>query len=191
MTDLPKFFAVVRASFGALRQSQVSGFEAVLAAADGAPLAHQAYMLATAWHETNFTMQPVREAYWLSEDWRRRNLRYYPHYGRGYVQLTWPENYEKADRELKLGGALVADLDIAMQPEIAAKVMRRGMDAGWFAADKNGKRYSLARMLPAKGGATEDEYAAARRIINGLDAARAIAKLAVTFEKALKAGGMK
>ena len=53
------------------------------------PTAWCAYGLATAWWETNKTMQPVREAYWLSEAWRKPNLRYYPHYGRGYVQLTW------------------------------------------------------------------------------------------------------
>lgn len=28
---------------------------------DGLPITHQAYILATAWHETARTMQPVRE----------------------------------------------------------------------------------------------------------------------------------
>ena len=32
-----------------------------------------AYILATVWHETNATMQPVKEAYWLSEAWRQQN----------------------------------------------------------------------------------------------------------------------
>ena len=35
------------------------------------------YILATVEHETNDTFMPVKEAYWLSENWRKRNLRYY------------------------------------------------------------------------------------------------------------------
>jgi hypothetical protein len=42
-----------------------------------------AYVLATTEWETAQTFKPVREAFWLSEDWRRRNFRYYPYYGRG------------------------------------------------------------------------------------------------------------
>ena len=53
------------------------------------------YIIATVQHETNNTFKPIKEAYWLSEGWRKRNLRYYPYYGRGYVQITWRENYEK------------------------------------------------------------------------------------------------
>ena len=63
-------------------------------AAQGIGLKPQmAYVLATVEWETNKTFKPVKEAYWLSEDWRRANLRYYPYYGRGFVQLTWKNNY--------------------------------------------------------------------------------------------------
>src|SRR5262245_39782274 len=101
------FFDSVRASgvLGTLlKPDQVKGLQAVLVAAQraGWPLAFTAYALATASHETAHTMQPVREAFWLSEDWRKANLRYHPFYGRGYVQLTWKANYERADRELEL-----------------------------------------------------------------------------------------
>ena len=34
-----------------------------------------AYILATAYWETARTMHPVVEAYWLSEEWRKKNLR--------------------------------------------------------------------------------------------------------------------
>jgi hypothetical protein len=44
----------------------------------GVSLKHASYILATAFWETARTMHPVREAYWLSESWRRSNLRYYP-----------------------------------------------------------------------------------------------------------------
>jgi peptidoglycan hydrolase-like protein with peptidoglycan-binding domain len=51
-----------------------------------------AYVLATTQWETNQTFKPVREAYWLSENWRKTHLRYHPFYGRGFVQLTWKNN---------------------------------------------------------------------------------------------------
>lgn len=174
-----QFFNKVRKQLhqGKLNQEQVDGYEAILNELACYDLSTQekAYMLATAYHETKYTMQPVREAYWLSEAWRKKSLRYYPHYGRGYVQLTWPFNYERADRELGLNGALVANLDLAMQPDIAAKIMIYGMREGWFTTKKlsdyikNGKA----------------DYVGARRIINGTDAARLIAGYAETFEKAL------
>lgn len=187
------FFATVRARLGRLSQLQVTGFEAVLAAAAGAPLAHAAYMLATAWHETAATMQPVLEANWLSESWRRQNLRYYPWHGRGYVQLTWESNYRKADAEAaKAGlikpGELLANADLAMRPDIAALIMRRGMDEGWFASDKRGP-LSLTRYLPTKGTATGAQYIEARRIINGTDKAALIESYAQAFERALRDGG--
>lgn len=176
------FFTTVRARLGPLRQEQVAGTNAVLLAAEGAPLSHAAYMLATAWHETNKTMQPVREAYWLSEEWRRKHLRYYPHYGRGYVQLTWQENYAKADRALGLDGLLLREPDRAMEPHIAAAIMRRGMDEGWFTGVK------LRDVLPMAGVATRKQYMDARTIINGRDKADLIEDYAQAFERALRDG---
>ena len=174
-----QFFNIVRKQLhqGKLNQEQVDGYEAILNELDCYNLSTQekAYMLATAYHETKYTMQPVREAYWLSEAWRKKNLRYYPHYGRGYVQLTWPFNYERADRELGLNGALVANLDLAMQPDIAAKIMIYGMREGWFTNKK------LSDYIKAG----KADYVGARRIINGTDEARKIAGYAEIFEKAL------
>jgi putative chitinase len=185
LTDKAAFFAAVRRSFGALDQKQVAGFEAVLTALAGWPLAWTAAALATAWLETARTMQPVREAYWLSEEWRKRNLRYFPHYGRGYVQLTWPANYAKADRELELGGRLVAHLDLAMDPGIAARIMRRGMEEGWFTGRK------LADYLPAAGPGARAQFKASRKIINGTDRDDDLADMAMQFQAALQAGGMR
>lgn len=193
--DNPRaFFDSVRESgvFGnTLKSDQVKGLETVLGAAKAAgwPLAFTAYALATAGHETAHTMQPVREAFWLSESWRRTHLRYYPFYGRGYVQLTWKANYEKADRELALGGRLNGNLDLAMDPDIAATIMVKGMQEGWFARDKTGEPHTLARHLPANGAASVAQFTAARRIINGTDKAGQIAGEAVTFQAALQAGG--
>ena len=170
-------------------QSEVRGTEAVLDAIDGWPMAWQAYALATAFWETARTMLPVEEAYWIgnADAWRKKNLRYYPWHGRGYVQLTWRENYERADRELGLGGSLIANADRAMEPAIAAKILRRGMQEGWFAGDRQG-RHTCARHLPKDGAATQLQFESARRIINGTDKRREIARIALSFQRALKAG---
>lgn len=187
--DPAKFFDYLRGGLMGPRldRDEVGGSEAVLAAMAGAPIAWCAYALATAWHETAATMRPVREAYWFSEDWRRRHLRYWPWYGRGYVQLTWQENYERADAELALGGTLVADPDRAMEHGVAAGILRRGMEEGWFAGDRQG-RHTLARHLPASGEAGERAFTAARRIINGTDRALAVARHACQFQTALALG---
>jgi hypothetical protein len=183
-----KFYERVRSRLGSLNQDQVNGFEIILQTICGAPLSHQAYMLATAWHETNGTMQPVREAYWLSEDWRRRNLRYYPHYGRGYVQITWDRNYRLADAELhKAGrikkGELINNLDLALRPDIAAFCLRKGMEDGWYGS-------KLRNILPMQGVATKQQYMAARKTVNLMDQAEKIEGYAQIFERALRDGGL-
>lgn len=183
IVDPSAFFGKLRFVFGSLDQAQVEGFNTLCAAFVGWPLSWSAYGLATAWRETNRTMQPVREAYWLSETWRRNNLRYWPWYGRGYCQLTWRKNYEKADAELELDGALIADPDLALKHDIAARIMVKGMAHGWFTQKK------LPDFLPAHGRASLDAYKEARRIINGTDAAAEIAGNALKFEAALMAGG--
>ena len=178
------FFTTVRARLGVLSSAQVAGFGSVLAAIEGAPLSHRAYMLATAWHETKRTMLPVREAYWLSEAWRKANLRYWPWYGRGYVQLTWQPNYASADRKLGLNGSLLVNPDRAMEPDIAAVIMRRVMDEGWFTGVKN------ATFLSPAGTATREQYMHARTIINGRDKADLVEDYAQIFERALRDGGV-
>lgn len=185
------FYKTVRARLGPLTQSQVDGFEHILNAIDGAPLSHQAYMLATAWHETAKTMQPVREAFNLSEAWRKKNLRYWPWYGRGYVQTTWERNYARLDAEaaaagLTKPGEILANPDLAMRPDIAAFALRRGMEEGWY--DAQGK--TMAQRLPMKGVATRAQYINARYLVNIQDKADDIEDYAQVFERALRDGGV-
>jgi hypothetical protein len=188
--DKAKFYASVRAGIlgPKLEDNEVSGCEAILTAMAGVPLSWCAYALATAYHETARTMQPVREAYWLPEAWRQRNLRYYPWYGRGYVQITWQTNYAKADEEaaeagLIKPGELLTNADLAMRLDLAAFIMRRGMVEGWFVPGR-----TLARYLPDRLG-TPAQFTAARQIINGTDKAASIAAYAGEFQDALLAGG--
>ena len=185
LTDAGKFYQSVHASSGTLTQQQVDGLNTLLQAfgVAGWPISWAAYGLATAWHETAQKMQPVREAFWKDEAWRKANLRYFPHYGRGYVQLTWPKNYQLADSKLDLGGRLIAGPDLALNPEIAAKIMVCGMDEGWFCSRK------LADYLPKVGKAGGGQFEQARRIINGTDKDKLIAGYAMQFQTALEAGG--
>lgn len=167
------FFDIVRPIFGRMSTGQVSGIQYLVDATAGLPVEFRAYLLATVVVETGWTMQPIREygrgkgrAYGRPG----RNGGQVP-YGRGYVQLTWDNNYERADRELGLGGALVKNYDAALVPEVAAKILIRGCQEGWF----TGK--SLSDYLPG-------DYVGARRVVNGQDRASEIARYARTFEKA-------
>lgn len=147
-------------------------------------LKQAAYILATARWETNHTMKPVREAYWLSEAWRKANLRYYPWYGRGYVQLTWKDNYKKAGA--KLGIDLTTDADVAMKPAVAAKVLVTGMMQGWFTKRRLPEYVSEGVEPDFK---ERTDYLGARRVVNGTDKAKEIAGWAIRYQKALEAVG--
>jgi peptidoglycan hydrolase-like protein with peptidoglycan-binding domain len=173
-----------------LSQSQVDGINAKLAAFGKAcwPVSFAAYGLATSYHETCVrgvrTMQPVEEVGKGSA--RRygvpgRNGGQVP-YGRGDVQLTWDDNYDRADAELGLEGALKRDYSLALRPDISARIMVRGMEEGWFTGRK------LADTLPASGAASFAQFKASRPIINGRDKDDEIAAIALKWQEALLAG---
>lgn len=184
--DRKAFYDALRPTLGALTQANVVGFELVLdeAGRRRTPLHDLAYILGTAWWESGKTMQPVREAYWLSEAWREKHLRYHPYYGRGLVQLTWLENYRKVGKFY--GIDLVTNPDMAMEPALSARILFDGMEQGWFTSK------SLDHYIDDLDEADDEdlrEFIAARRIVNGTDKAAEIGKLGLLFEKALKAGG--
>lgn len=136
-----------------------------------------AYVLATAYWETARTMEPVIEAYWLSDAWRKQHLRYYPWYGRGFVQLTWENNYKRAAKET--GVKMDKDPELALQPNVAADVAVTGMKQGWFTTKKLSDYITLQK----------SDFKNARRIINGTDKAGEIADLARQYDALLKASG--
>jgi len=183
--DRTVFFDRVRAKpfGGSLTQHQVDGLNAILDAADKhgvTDVRHLAYALATAFHETARTMLPI------AEYGRGKGRKYgvkgkygQVPYGRGYVQLTWDENYERADKELGLGGKLLKNFDLALDPAIAAAIMFRGMAEGWF----------TGRRLVHYFSAQIDDPVNARKIINGTDKAAMIAGYHADFLAALKAAG--
>src|SRR5215475_15078850 len=130
------FFDSVRGSLfgGSMTQAQVDGMTAMLDFAEsvGSDDRHLAYILATTYHETAQTMQPIAEygkgkgkPYGVPDPVTGET-----YYGRGYVQLTWKENYQKQDAKLALGGELVRNADIALEPAIALRVIFGGMYDG-------------------------------------------------------------
>jgi len=124
------------------------------------------YVLATVEHETAGTFKPVKEAYWLSEEWRKKHLRYYPFYGRGYVQITWEKNYKKFSKIV--GKDLVKNPDLALSHNVALKILVIGMRDGLFTGRKLSRYFNQDRC----------DFVNARRIINGTDKAQHIAELA-------------
>ncbi len=128
-----------------------------------------AYVLATTEWETNRTFKPVREAYWLSEAWRKKNLRYYPYYGRGYVQLTWKNNYQTYSNLLHAD--LVNTPDLAMDPNNALFVLVHGFKVGTF----------TGRKITDYINNNTTDFLRARRCINGNDQASKIAALAQNY----------
>ena len=128
-------------------------------------------MMATIEWETAGTFEPVREAYWLSENWRENNLWYFPYYGRGYVQLTHQFNYQKY--EPITGLDLVSEPDLAMQPEASLTILVDGFKHGRF----------TTRFLEEFVNDTATDYVSARTCINGWDKASTIADIAADWER--------
>jgi putative chitinase len=179
--DATKFFDGVRTKFGPLSQSQVDGFNSLITNIEtDAAIAYgcwDAYMLATVWHETATTCEPI-------EEYGKGHGRPYgvpdpvtgqTYYGRGYVQLTWKINYEKFTA--LLGVDLVDNPSLALHPFNAYRIMSIGMTKGLFTG-KSLEDYTNAGDL---------DYVNARRIINGLDRADLIAGYAESFEAILTA----
>jgi predicted chitinase len=118
-----------------------------------------AYMLATVYHECAKKMWPIREiGRGKGRKYGKPDENGNVYYGRGFVQLTWKENYAKASNALGLidDRDLVDHPDVALDSFLAARIMFRGMAEGWFTSRKLGHYFNDA----------EDDPIDARRIIN-------------------------
>lgn len=192
------FFAAIRKSLfaGSISQSQVNGINAILNEAEArkTPMRHLAYMLATAYHETAQTMQPVRETLassddvaikrlekawadgklpWVKKPYWRKDADGKSWLGRGLVQITHKDNYITLGEVVRVD--LVADPDAAMSMPVAIKIMFEGMNKGLF----TGKKLSDYLDGPLA------DYVGARSIINGTDKDKMIAGYANEFASAL------
>ena len=196
MLDRKKFFAGVRASpfDGKLSANQVGGMSALLDEWDRRKLTDLrwlGYMLGTPFIETARTMQPIKEyggsAYYFKmydpygtrpklarkngNTTRGDGVRYC---GRGYVQLTWKNNYARLTKLLRDAGFgidLVANPDLAMRPDVAAFILFEGMIDGLF----------TGRRLDQFFNDTKTDWTNARRIINGTDRATEIGTISKEF----------
>lgn len=161
-----------RAPFGGrLTQQQVDGCNLLIdtcheyAVTDPREVA---YVLATVFHETGGTMAPVRETFAKTHKEAMRRLKGVKYaergyYGRGFIQITWKDNYQRMG-EL-LGVDLVNNPDLALNAEIAAKICVIGMMRGLFTG------MGLSNYFHK----TADPINA-RKIVNGLDKAKLIAR---------------
>lgn len=172
-------------------------------ARDGWGVSWIAYALATTYHETAHTMEPVPErggdAY-LHRMYDIRGQRPAKarelgnvnpgdgvrFKGRGYPQLTGRTNYDRATKELRKLGFdvdLVASPDLALRPDVSAAILVAGMRKGWFTGR------DVDDDLPIDGPGTLAQFTATRDVINGRDDAQLIGGYAVDFQAALMAGG--
>jgi predicted chitinase len=180
--DRKSFYDVLRGSAlfpHGLSTDQVKGMEALLDAAQGLAADETAYVMATAYHETAETMRPIAE-YGKGKGRKYgvpgRNGGQVP-YGRGFVQTTWDQNYERTDRELGLGGRLIANYSLLLtDTAMAAQAAVRGMVEGWYTGKKLSDYFAGGKC----------DFVNARRIINGTDKAEKIASHARVFLKAIQ-----
>lgn len=187
------FFDGIRSTLfsGQLTQRQIEGISFKLDAWDRSGLTDirwLAYMLATSYHETARTMQPIEEYGKGSGRPYGKKLKHsrqpytWPdkiYYGRGDVQLTWYENYETMGR--LLGIPLLEQPELALKPDVSARIMIEGMTKG-----KSNRGDFTDVSLENYFNTIKDDPINARRIINGLDKANLIAGYHDKFLTAIK-----
>ena len=171
-----------------IEQGQADGLEFLLSRFEAdrrwAFIPHIAYALATIYHETAFTFQPITErgpkSYFLRYDIEKNPEKAedlgnthpgdgYKFRGRGYVQLTGRKNYARY--------GIATEPDQALNPDKAFEVMTDGMFRGRYTGKK------LTDYISDTG----KDYFHARKVINGLDKAGVIAGYAREFEEILRA----
>ena len=183
------FFNDYKGRFGLLKQTEVNGLDFLLdeieADKEFTILRQVAYLLATVKGETG-VFQPVAEKRANPKKQPalfKQQQRYFPSgfFGRGYVQLTFKENYQMAGQKLagtvievqnKDGSKRQLTIDkntfvnepaLVMQPTASYQILARGMREGWFRKRKNKVPFKLSDFI--KEGSPPD-YQGARNIVN-------------------------
>jgi putative chitinase len=188
MIDRKFFFDSVRESLfnGVLSQRQVDGMECVLTCWEqhfaDSDTRWLAYAMATAHHESAFVWDAI-------EEYGKGSGKPYgvpagpydeTYYGRGLVQITWWENYQKAEKNLAERYQMEIPFEQyphrALEIEPAALVLLDGLVWGWFTGAKVGDFFND----------TKNDAYNARKCVNGLDRADTIAGYHHSFLSALK-----
>lgn len=185
--DYEALFVRLKPLFPKMFEKQKEGVVTLHKAMANLPLKQKAYILATVYHETDKTMQPITEyggiKYFDKYDTGsiakalgntpEKDGDGYKYRGRGYVMLTGHSNYYKASQ--KLGVDFVNTPDAAFDPKYTTTILIRGMLEGWFTGKKLGDYVTK----------TASDYYNARRVVNSVDDASLIKKYAETFEQLL------
>lgn len=196
MINQKLFYDNIRPLFGQrILPKQFNGMQAIITEWEATGLTDLrwlAYMLATTFHETAYTMQPIQEYgskdYFINRYWGNVKIRKalgnlspsdaVNFSGKGFVQLTGRNNYKRMG-EL-IGADLISQPSLAMDQEVATRIMFEGMTTGKsFAGDFTGKH------LGNYFNKTTEDWVNARRIINGVDKAQTIAGYGMRFYAAL------
>lgn len=194
------FFDTVRTTLfdGRISVAQFAGMEALLAEWDRrnkTDVRKLAYILATVYHETAKTMQPIEEfgkghgkAYgekFKYGDGPGKRVAYTKpnkiYYGRGLTQNTWYETYEKLTKAARDEGR---EWDFLNHPELLL-LMEPSVWATFYAMEKG--LYTGLKLSDFFYGSQAD-YLNARKIINGLDCAQKIERYAKLFFAAFLPG---
>ena len=186
-----------------------------------------AYIIATAWHESRLGTW-MTESGWLSESSAEKyaEKNYGPngrapqtakqfgntqsgdgakYMGRGYVQLTWKNNYARMSKILRdsgysytqdgviygngQNGTKPIDLvtnykHVNRNKDLAARILVLGMDGGHFVGNNKG----LDTYIPENQSAGTAQFQNARKIVNGSDKKALIAENAMTVVSVLRKG---
>lgn len=185
--DYEKLYVRLKPLFTKMSEKQKEGVVTLHKAMANLPLKQKAYILATVYHETDKTMQPITEyggvRYFDKYDTGsiakalgntpEKDGDGYKYRGRGYVMITGHSNYYKASQ--KLGVDFVNNPDATLNPKYTTIILIRGMLEGWFTGKKLGDYVTK----------TASDYHNARRVVNDVDDASLIKKYAETFEQLL------
>lgn len=175
MINRTKFYEGYKLHFGKLSFSQVEGINSLLDNIDKSGLfdlaSEMAYALATVKHETAETYKPIEEyGKGKGKMYGKPKANGNAYYGRGYVQLTWDFNYKKMGEILDV--PLYEHPELALQADIAFKILEYGMFNGTFTGKKMGMYFDEEGKC---------DFLHARKIINGMDRAELIADYANKF----------
>ena len=187
--DHEKWIATYSIAYGRIDPAKQQNIDRLLSAieADAAvtDIRWAAYMLATVKHECADRWQPLEEygkgagrpygdpVTVVSADGQSHMNTYY---GRGYVQITWKDNYARLGKAIGVNDQLMIFPERALDPSIAYRIMSEGMRRGLFTGRKLGDYINDHRC----------DYRLARQIINGLDQADRIAAYSNVLEEILR-----
>lgn len=194
ITNKKSFYDFIRPSLfsGKISTKQLEGLEAILEGASKynlVDLRQLSYVLATVYHETDKTMQPIEEYGKGKAHKYGKKIKYsgksysYPdkiYYGRGHTQNTWYEIYEKLSH-LKV--AIDNNWNFLETPELL--LLTEPSVFATFYAMQNG--LYTGKKLSDYINDKKTDFVNARRIINGTDKAQVIADIADKFYFALVA----